>query len=320
MTSNPRSMHRNAPANPSGARGFTLIELLVVIGIIATLAVLTVVSVTRLSRDSRVAIGTNQVMAALGEARARALRDGQPMLVTFRARTDASAPGRGQLTDIVVGRWTGQIIQVVDGGPNNPGADVWNEPFEPHPESVRRTLPPGIKVAGPRTDFEQDGIWVTQPELSNSEYGRAIGVLFGADGTVITRLPNGIGVANYESAYFDADGFKDNAGLPVQNVGTSSGGARFFEYNEEVDEASIQYVRSLAVFDDAAAREFFVPSNWSGSDQAPGDTAGAALPADCSGMPPGQSRMRCEQSQFINQFADRINFNRFTGVAEVVKR
>ncbi|MBX3355095.1 MAG: prepilin-type N-terminal cleavage/methylation domain-containing protein [Phycisphaeraceae bacterium] len=312
---NPRSIH----VGPS--RGFTLIELLVVIGIITTLAVLTAVSVTRLSRDSRLAIGTNQVIAALGEARARAMKENQPVLITFRARAvDPLVPARGQVTDVVIALWSGMVVKVVDGGPNNPVVDVWNMPFNAHPEAVTRTLPPGVKVAGPRTDFDQDSIWVSQPEFSNNEYGRAIGVLFGPDGTVITRFPNGIGLANYESVYFDFDGVKNANGWPVQNVGTSTGAARFFEYNEEVDEPSIQYVRSLAVFDDAAAREFFVVSNWSGSNQAPGDASGAALPADCSSLPAGQSRLRCEQSQFINQFAEKINFNRFTGVAEVVKR
>lgn len=300
-------------------RAFTLIELLVVIGIIATLAVLTTVSVQRLTRESRLAIGVNQVMAALGEARARAIREGRPMLVTFVVRTDPAVTPSRQVTDIVIGRWTGQVVRVV-ASPNNPAAEVWNEPYEIHPEAVRRTLPPGIKVAGPRTDFDQDGVWITQPELANNEYGRAIGVLFGVDGTVVTRLPNGIGIANYQSAYLDRDGVKDSNGWPVQNVGTSTGSARFFEYNEEIDEPSIQYVRTLAVFDDAAAREFFSPANWSGSASAAGDVAGASLPADCTGLPAGQSRMRCEQSHFINQFAERINFNRFTGVAEVVKR
>jgi len=298
---------------------FTLIELLVVIGIIATLAVLTAMSVQRLSRESRVAIGVNQVIAALGEARSKAIRESRPMLVTFVARTDPAGPTRGQVTDVVIARWTGQIIRVVS-DPNDPTNDVWNEPFEIHPDSPRRTLPPGIKVAGPRTELEQDGIWITQPELSNNEYGRAPGVLFGADGTVITRLPNGIGVANYESAYLDRDGVRDANGWPLQNIGTSTSGARYFEYNEEVDESSIQYVRTLAVFDDAAAREFFATVNWSGPAVAGGDTGGVGLPADCSTWGAGQSRMRCEQSQFINQFAERINFNRFTGVAEVVKR
>jgi len=301
-------------------RGFTLIELLVVIGIIATLAVLTSMSVTRLSKDSRVAIGVNQVMASLGEARARAIKDNEPMVVTFRVRTDPQVATRGQVTEIVIGKWTGQLLKVVDGGPNNPTVDVWNIPFDQHSDTVRRALPVGIKVAGPRSDLEQDSIWISQPELVNNEYGRSIAVMFGPDGAVITRFPNGVGVAQYESAYFDADGLKNGAGLPVQNIGTSTGGARFFEYNEEVDESSLQYVRSLAVFDDSAAREMFAPANWSGNNSAGGDGAGAALAADCSAMPAGQSRLRCEQSHFINQFSDRINFNRFTGVAEVVKR
>ncbi len=318
------SIHRHGRLGAPAARrrsAFTLIELLVVIGIIATLAVLTAMSVQRLSRESRVAIGVNQVIAALGEARAKAIREGRPMMVTFLVRTDPAAPARGQVTDVVLARWTGQIIKVTS-DPNDPSSEIWNEPFELHPESPRRTLPPGIKVAGPRSDYnppgssDQDFIWITQPELSNNEFGRSIGVLFGPDGTVITRLPNGIGVAQYETAYLDRDGVLNASGWPVQNIGTSTGGARYFEYNEEVDESSINYVRALAVFDDAAAREAFATANWSGAS---GGTPNG-LPANCSSEPAGERRMRCEQSQFINQFAERINFNRFTGVAEVVKR
>lgn len=307
----------------SAPAGFTLIELLVVIGIIATLAVLTTMSVRRLSRDSRVAIAVNQVISALGEARARALKDNEPMLVTFVVRTDAGmSAARGQITDVVIAKWTGQIVKVQDGGPNNPGTDIWNEPFVIHPDTVRRSLPPGIKVAGPRTDYnppgtsDQDVVWITQPELANNEYGRSIGVLFGPDGTVVTRFPAGVGVALYESAYLDLDGVKNANGWPLQNVGNSTSGARYFEYNEEVDEPSINYVRTLAIFDDAAAREFFGAGGWSGTSSG----ASNGLPADCSTEPAGERRMRCQQSHFINQYADRINFNRFTGVAEVAKR
>ena len=45
-----------------------------------------------------------------------------------------------------------------------------------------------------------------------------MGVLFGPDGTVITRFPNGVGVAQYESAYFDRDGVKNADGWPVQTT------------------------------------------------------------------------------------------------------
>jgi len=304
-------------------RGFTLLELLIVIGIIATLAVLTATSVSRLSRDSRLAIGVNQVMSALGEARARALMENQPILVTFVVRRDAGAGVSRQVTDMVITKWTGQLLRV-DGSatPNDPNDDVWNEPFEVHPDAVRRTLPPGIKVAGPRSDYnppgtsDQDAIWITQPELTNNECGRAIGVLFSPDGTVATRFPNGIGVAQYETAYLDLDGATDSAGLPFQQTGSTSGGARFFIYDEEIDEPSINYVKTLAVFDDTAAREFFNTSNWSGQSSG----APTGLPLDCSTEPVGERRMRCEQSHFITQYAERINFNRFTGVAEVVKR
>ncbi|HAC08444.1 MAG TPA: hypothetical protein DCG14_02190, partial [Phycisphaerales bacterium] len=64
-------------------RGFTIIELLVVMGILILLAVLTGVSVRQLSQGARLSSGSNQVIAALGAARAYAIQNNKTVILTF---------------------------------------------------------------------------------------------------------------------------------------------------------------------------------------------------------------------------------------------
>ena len=61
-------------------------------------------------------------------------------------------------------------------------------------------------------------------------------------------------------------------------------------------------------------RELFDVNNWKGSKF----KAGWVPP--CSDLVVGRSRMNCEQSKYINQFGEKIYFNRYTGRAEVLKR
>lgn len=89
-------------------RGFTLAELLVVMGIIAILGVLTAVSVQRISRDSRVASATNTVTAALGAARAVAIKENAVVVVVFRPVWDPTNRQRPQQTELVIAKWTGE--------------------------------------------------------------------------------------------------------------------------------------------------------------------------------------------------------------------
>ncbi|MGA1265717.1 MAG: pilus assembly FimT family protein [Phycisphaerales bacterium] len=296
--------------------GFTLVELLAVIGILVTLATLTAMSVQRIGKDTRLTRATNTLLNVLETARTRAIREHKPMLVAFvvnveRAGPNPADPIRKQWTEAVIGRLEEALVRQ-ENASNDPTRQNYIDRFEPHPDFQPVRFAEGIKIAGPRTDFDQDNVWITQPELLNQEYGRMIGVLFGPDGALLTRLPGG-GLANagyYRSAVMDMD--RDGE---QREPDSSEGAARYFAYDDLEDECSVQYSQFLAVFDDKSARETYDPANWRGS-------AGGAYQAgaDCSTYGAGQERMRCEQSRYINQFADRIFINRNTGRAEVRQR
>ena len=282
-------------------RAFTLTELLVVMGIMAVLAVLSAMAVKSVSEDVKLAGATNQIMTFLGNARAEAIRKNRCVLVVFRARPLADSR---QVTYATAAEWTGRF-RVIAGAAGG-GLDVVNEPYLPSPTLESIELPAGIKVAAPRSDFAQAGRYITQPEFSNTlsgvmERGRMFGILFAADGTLATRNPAApTANAGYASAYVDWDRPFGDTNFE-QDVGTTSDGARFFVYDEVDDEPSIQYAQSLVVFSDADCREQYDGSQW----------RGIGAPED---------RMRADQSEFITQNGNRIEFNRYTGVAQLVER
>lgn len=304
-------------------RGFTLIELLAVIGILVTLATLTAISVARIGKDTRLSSATNTLLNVLETARTRAIREHKPMLVAFTVNVELLAPSatanapidpqkiKRQWTEAVIGRLEEALVRQPNSS-DDPTKQNYVDRFEPHPDFQPVKFSEGIKIAGPRTDYGQDGVWITQPNLKNDENGRMIGVLFGPDGSLMTRLPGG-GLANagmYRSAVLDLD--RDGQ---QHEPDASEGAARYFTHNDLEDEPSVQYCQFLAVFDDKQAREIYDEKNWAGA-------AGGAYDVNtpCASYAAGQVRMRCEQSEFINQFADRIVINRNTGRAEVRQR
>lgn len=306
-------------------RGFTLIELLAVIGILITLATLTAISVQKIGKDGRLVRGTNTVLNVLESARSRAILEQRPMLVVFTTAVQRSGSGA---TDPIVAEWTEAVVTRLEEPliPSENNVDgtsgstlmrqTFYDRFEPHPELQPVRLPEGIKVAGPRSDIGRDGIWGTQPEIRNGEYGRMVGVLFGTDGSLLTRLPGGgqANAAQYRSLVADLnqDGLQN---APDQSE--SGYITRWFHYDDLTDEPGVESAQTLAVFDDAQARQVYDPSRWRGADLA--YDRNDPLKA-CSLMNPGQDRKVCEQSAFIQQFSERVVINRFTGRAEVRQR
>ena len=297
----PRSSQRKPESRLGRRLGFTLVEMLVVMGVIAVLGLISALAVKRVSDDVKISGATNQMMSYLGEARAEAIRKRQCVLVTFRVKQLSDSR---QLTQVIAAGWSGRF--------RNPVSDVWNEPYYPLTNIAPLDLPVGIKVAAPRSDFDQANRFITQPELANNlsgarERGRSIGIMFGPDGTVLTRNPQAPAAGTtYASAYVDFDLVPGTTNYN-QNVGTTSDGARFFVYDEYVDEPSIQYVQSLAIFSDQECRERYDTTQWRGTSTSGNETSGENL-------------MRLQQSEFIESNASRVEFNRFTGVAQVVGR
>ncbi len=289
------------------ALGFTLAELLVVIGVIAVLGTLTVISVQRISRDTRTATATNTVTNALAAARAHAIKTNNLVMVVFRPIWNPNQRQTPQQTEVLIAEWTGRSHEFYDGQL----ADVYlpANGFQPI------KLAAGVKVAGPdyhSGDGGYDTRWTTQPDLGRTmggagiaacseaiAYSRMIGVLFGADGSLLTRNPNGATSDNKSFVDFnrvDSNGDGDPQDCDFGTC-TTDLFQKFWLQDHADDECNISLVPFLAVYDDRAARDRKT-QDWS---------ADTGLVQDLVG-PQG----------YISTSSDRIHFNRYTGVAEVI--
>ncbi len=319
-------------------RAFTLVELLAVMGIIAILGVVITTSAQRISKDAKVAGATNQVLASLGEARSIAIRDRATVLVAFTVRratyraTPSSAAqvdySKPQQTEIVIAKATGRV-----GFPGTASSGSWTvvypaaavpdlmvEEFQVIAGLAPKVLPTGIKVAGSAADITdinevgQDDFWLSQPVLRNSpsdsERGTLVVVRFAPDGSMQTRNP--ALSANLTSSATDTSSvapwidFNRNG---LMDIGTTSGtsNGKFYALDELNDESLGDHAMFLAIFDDDL---FHAQSN-------PSDVASWQ---GYSSMTNWMGQLNKKRSDYINQFSDRIHFNRFTGVAEIVPR
>jgi len=322
-------------------RAFTLIELLAVMGVIAILGVVITTSAQRISKDAKVAGATNKVLAALGEARAIAIRDRATVLVGFTVRrptyrATSNSPetidySKPQQTEIVIAKATGRV-----GFPGAATTGSWTvvypaaaiddlllEEFQPVAGMAPMILPAGIKVAGSAADIGdineigQDDYWLSQPALQIlptdpviRERGTTVVVRFAQDGSMQTRNPSL--TANLTSSATDTSSvapwidFNRNGVMEIGTTGGSSNG-KFYALDEIHDESLGDHAMFLAVFDDDLFH----------SQATPAELAAWNVYTGIDAWMNGLNKAR---SNFINQFSDRIHFNRFTGVAEIVPR
>jgi len=259
-------------------RAFTLIELLVVIGIIALVGTITVMGFKAVTKDAKLSSGRNAVMAALDNARALAMKNNQPVIVTFVPRLEGEKKPR---IDIVFAEWS-RITEKVNTTPI--GLRTFDR-FVLINDAPARSLPLGIGIAGPHFDGGLDDSWRVPTNFAkpNEAPGRAIGVMFGPDGT--RMMTNPLNDSDYFWIDFNEDGIQ-------QRVNTSIMADDWYLYEDRFDEPTIELVPFMCVYDDDECRELSVDSDWN-----------AALTKDT------------EISNYINQYADRIHFNRYTGVA-----
>ncbi len=324
----------------AGRTSFTLIELLVAIGIIAVLSAITAMSYRGIAKDAKLASAKNTVMAMLDNARGLAMKNNQIVCVVFRARLD----GNKQYIEAVTAKWSGQSARITVGLSQNAVIDR----FVPLPGVPTKRLPVGIKIAGPAFIFDTGGTqmltdlraaganistldeaWVTSTHLpaivqagqsgssgpgDGEAPGDMIGVMYAADGTTISR--NSHTDSNRSWVDFDNDGVQDWGGqvtdyfgapLNLQSnctscpVNLSSPYCYDWRWSQrfENDESWIDFVSYIAVFDDDRARELNDVTKWNPATG--GNTA-------CT------KRMADYTTYIINN-ADRIHFNRYTGVA-----
>lgn len=311
-------------------RAFTLVELLAVIGILVALATMTAISVARVSKDTRISKAANDLLNVLETARAIAIRTHQPTLVVFRTRTErfdesANDPMRYPNTSRIKRQWTEAVVGRLEeplqlyADSSNLLSRIYIDRFTPEAGISGFTFPEGVKVAGSFAGFGNemfDRAWVTQPKLKENpaeeELGSIVGVLYDAQGRVVSRL-DGSGVASVSQGRYPVMDFNRNGARDIINeVG---GPWEPHVQNQEGDEANVVTTQVLAVFDDKAMRELYDDKYWQGTSLrafAPG--------TPCSTLGSGQSRRMCECTEFIDQFGTVIAFNRNTGRAEVQQR
>lgn len=330
---------------------FTLVELLAVIGIIAVLGVVITTSAQRISRDARLASGTNQVISALGTARGIAIRDRATVLVAFTVwretnRATPTSPSEidysiPQRTEIVIAKATGQVVFVETQSATATGDIAWTvvvdraaaafpdlmlEEFEPVGGMSPILLPVGIKVAGSAADIRSfpdlipmDELWLSQPVLACpplqiiAERGTIVVVRFAADGSMQTRNP--ALSANLTPSPTDFASVApwidfERDGLIRIGATGGTGTGKFYTLDEYRDESLCDHAMFLAVFDDDRFHQEATPQEvqyWRGNI-----SIGPWLN--------DPEQLNRKRTDFINQFCDRIHFNRFTGVAEVHPR
>ena len=311
-------LHEKSPtplaAEARRRSAFTLVELLVVIAAIGVLAVLTTLGARRLTQGTRLASATNQVVNALGNARAAAIRDGVVTGLMFRPAWFPATPQIPQRVEIVTIRSTG--IREFFESPI-PVGPAFAEAFRPVPEIPIIPLPEGIKVAGPMFDppgniggVAAELVWATQMEAplaascaEVTNFNRTVAVLFAPDGQFLTRPPKSS--ANESKSFVDwyPNGRQDVNQQPSPPPQTplllgvcNSGNFEWFWLQDGLDdECNLMFVPYLSVYDDRAAREAKT-TDWGVLNNMLVELTG-----------PGG---------YIAQFGDRISFNRFSGLPE----
>ena len=299
-----------------GSAGFTIIELLVVMGILVLLAVLTGIGVSQISKGARLSSGVNQVKAALGSARAYAIQNNKTVMLTFDVVVDPARVSEGERVQL--------LLAVASGDYETYSNYAFNERYSPVPGLVVAQLPKGIKVAGPLStvyvgggsgDSIQDDVWVTQPGgkwraaggavVSPESGGRRIGVIFGPDGTLLTRNPAGVGATGKVIwPYVDLDN-SGSFGNPVNYPGVPGGIPQFIAFDAVGDECDTMPVQWLAVFDDSAMRRALNEKAWSIAEV---------------GYQNAVSNYHEDVTNWVQSFGVPLFFSRYTGIAETVSQ
>jgi hypothetical protein len=259
----------------------------VVIGVIVILLGITVFAVAAMAKDSKLSSAINTVQSALGKARALAMKRGEPVLVAFYPHVDEDY----EHLHIVFAAYSGASYvngnQLVDR-------------FVPVTGQEQEELPRGIKVGGPQYEdldgggagTPNDFAWLAASTIRanvTEAAGYVIAVMFDRDGSMITENARTdstrifLDVNNNALQWEGGTDHDNRASWPNEN---------FFQQVEEEDEPYLVFAPFLSVYDDDQAREFAPDlTQWNNS-----------------------ATKTLDLTNYINEFADRLHFNRYTGV------
>lgn len=275
-------------------RAFTLMELLVTMTIIVIIAVLTIVSIRSVFLEARLSSGLSAVSASLGQARALAMKSGRPVLVAFYpALTD---PGEQRIS-VVLAQWEGDTrVEDVD-YMTGTYSQIFAR-FRPIDGVSPRLLPQGINVAGPfffggaSSDGDSGFDWLVPTNLREPSEapGRIVGVMFDAVGTMVTEIDS----VDAEHVWIDFEPVWNSSTQQWEQSRSTSGTAvdDWYLLVEPDDEMNVTLVPYLAVFNERDARDRYDDTAWTDPDI-----------------------RDSELSEYVRDFADRLHFNRYTGVA-----
>jgi len=309
---------RRRPANVRRF-AFTLTELLAAMAIIVVIAGITVVSVRNLAREARLSSATNTVIAALDTGRAMAIRENTLVAVVFRARPVGE---NRQQIEIVTARWTGETPLLPVDGDMEP-----IDRFVPIPNVAARRLPVGISISAPlyhSTSTGEDGDWdevwgyasylpevAPAGESEREPPGRVFAVIYTPDGRTVMR--NSASNSARIFVDFNNDGLQQISGCTVCEHNGQSGVLNYLNPPEipdpfpggmfsigmmfqrtANDEPYLTVVPYLAVYNEDNFRNEFSPQDW---------------------VPDQWQLKHDELTEFVNENAERIHFNSYTGVA-----
>lgn len=266
---------------------FTLTELLVVMGIIAVLGGITALGFRAIAKDAKLASGKNAVMAVLDNARGLAMKNNRPTMVMFFPKLISPKECR---IEAVIAEWSGSVIEQMVQIPAGTTDLRLFERYTVVKGTQPRVLPEGVSIGGPNynTADSADKTWYVPSNLAHAleAPGQPIAILYAPDGTTRTENPATSTYANnYPFVDFNNDGLQNR--LTTNQLIDS-----YFWLQVSTDEPCAHFVPFVAVFNEDQAREFFGDGDWN-----------------------VQSTRDSDLSQYINSYADRIHFNRYTGVA-----
>lgn len=307
--------------SPSIARrGFTLIELIVVIIIIALIAGFSAMAYAKIAKGMRLSSAKNTIIAALDNARAFAIRKNRYVITVFRPKL--STDGTEQYFEAVVAEWYGDS--------SNSG-DWTYDRFVPIDGLAPKNLPTGIGVAGPGIGLNIDHIWWVSTYLpanavikDDDLMGEMVGVLYNPEGRVVVRNAESgsdriwvdfdrDGKQTIDLALRDADDF-DPMVIDWTQVVTDLPCWPCFDVEAPESETYIGLIDLIAVFDFDVFRE-----QWGASGTDYPNFSDIAR-SNWERLPSNGTVDKYDRdwhfTDFINKTTDRIQFNRYSGVAK----